>query len=119
MAQEQLSSNEKTVINDHSKVPSELLRQKEELQKLFAYNYFSVLGEHGAATKLNQSVELGSIEERSMILLDRINETKKHQNNDQGTKKPPSKRLKRQASLAPTLPVIQQQQQIQSMIFGK
>jgi hypothetical protein len=53
-----------------------------------------------------------------MILLDRINETKKHQNNDQGAKKPPSKRLKRQASLAPSLPAIQQQQ-IHSMIFGR
>ncbi len=47
----------------------ELLRQKEELQKIFAPNYFSVLGEHGASVKLNESVEVGSLEERSTMLL--------------------------------------------------
>jgi hypothetical protein len=73
MALEQLSSKESPVSNGHSKVPSELLKQKEELQKLFAYNYFSVLGDHGVASKLNQSVELGNIEEKSILLLERIN----------------------------------------------
>ena len=48
---------------------NDLLRQKEELQKLFATKYFTVLGEHGVSNKLNQSVEVGSIEERSTLLL--------------------------------------------------
>jgi hypothetical protein len=72
-----------------------------------AFNYFSVLGEHGVSSKLNKAVELGSIEERSTLLLERINQSKRNMNRNYNmTKKPFSKRLKRQASLQPNLPAI-------------
>lgn len=82
MTLEQMNSDEIPLSKDSiNKVANDQLRQKEELHKLLASNYFSLLGEHGVSSRLNKSVEVGSIEERSSLLLERINQNKKNMTN--------------------------------------